>query len=246
MSGSPLSEFTTFAQSQGPAWASSAESLVNEAAKRVYTISRITAHKDPMEYCQGGDEIKDRIYFDVKSTFRRYNPNFQASTPNFQTGTDWTVPWACAIASVTWTKQEVGLNKETHTAKFRAQKYKSVLHQKYQNLYTDICNSIEAELWAAPDKTLMEDTTLPEGEARVPLSIPAFVNEFASGLHGGATGTGTWTTVQQISSSSQAKWQNQAQAYDADFDTAANAAKIFAPLSKLARKMNRVEISTRM
>lgn len=237
MSGSPLSEFSTFLASQGPAWASGAEKLVNEAAKRVYTLSRITAHKDVMEYCQGGDEIRDTIYFDVKSTYQRYNPNVDVNVPNLQTGTTWTVPWAFAMAGVTWTKQELGLNKETMTAKYRAQRYKSVRHQKYQNLYTDICNSMESEMWAVPDKTVMEDTALPEGTARQPLSFPVFVNEFANGLHGGATGTGTWTTVQQIASASQAKWQNQAQAYDADFDTAANGAKIFAPLSKLARKM---------
>lgn len=227
-----------FMESQGPAWASSADKLVNEAAKRVYTLTRITAHKSIYEYVQGGDSIKDRIFLDVKSTWQRYNPNVKIDYQMLQTGQEWTVPWAFGTAHVSWTKHEVGLNKDTMTAKFRAQRYKAVMHQKYQNLYTDICNNIEEEMWAVPSSTLMEATTLPAGGVRRPASIPMIVNEFASSLHSG-DGTGAFTTVQQINptTAGNEKWVPQGETYGASFDTAANAAKIFAPMSKLARKM---------
>ena len=106
MSGSPLDEFTTLMASQGPAWASGAEALVNEAVRNRYTIARIQVGKDMLEYVQGGDQITDTIFLSEKSTWQRYNPNVDLTRKNPQTGTTWTVPWSFGTAHMAWTKQE--------------------------------------------------------------------------------------------------------------------------------------------
>ena len=112
-----------------------AETLVNELAKNTYTWGRLRTGKEMFEMVQGGDEIQDTIYLELKSTFERYNPNVAIDNyQNLQTGTTWTVPWAFAYAYTAWTKQELGLNKEIHTKNYRARKYKSVLYQKHQKI----------------------------------------------------------------------------------------------------------------
>lgn len=229
--GSPLTEFTTLMASQGPAWASGPEEFVNEAQRRTYTMSRIIAHKNIVEYVQGGDQITDTIYFDVKSTTQRYNPGGDVDRTNPQTGTSWTVDWSFLHAHMTWNKQEIGLNRDTTTQKYRAQRYKSVMYQKHQNLYTDVCNTIEDEFWAVPDHATMEAAATP-GNPKIPYSIPVFNNEFANGLHSGMS-----STVMGIDPAAQTKWQNQAAAYTFATTSALTAATIFPPLSSLVRKM---------
>ena len=240
MSGQPLDEFTTLMQSQGPAWMRGPENMVNEGVLRNYTWARIQAGKSMLETVQGGDEIQDRIYFDVNSTFDRYNPNVRLSYDQAQPGVNWTVPWAFAYAYMSWTKQDLGLNKGVHSANYRAHKYKSVMYQKHQELWTDVCNSIDSEMWALPNRGLMEDTSTTGGGARQPYSIPVFINEYDDGLiTGGQTGAANdagglaWSTVMGIDATTQAKWRPQREAYDADFDAAATAANLFAPMTKL-------------
>ncbi|UCC71262.1 MAG: hypothetical protein JSV86_12815 [Gemmatimonadota bacterium] len=230
MAGTPLEEFTTLMASQGPAWMSGVDSLVNEAVRRRYTQARIMAGKDMLEYVQGGDELTDTIYLTEKSTYERYNPNVRGTYPNVQTGTTMTVPWAFAKATVSWTKQEVGLNKDTTNAKARAQKYKSLMYQKHQNLWTSVCNGLEDELWATPNNSEMESAT-PTG-ARQPLSIPAIVNEHTSTIPLDVDLT-AWTTVQGINVSNEANWRNAQQTYTFTSASALGAAGIFAPMSKL-------------
>lgn len=232
MSGTPLGEFTTLMASQGPAWASGPEVLINEAVKRRYTHSRIQNGKRMDEMCQGGDEIKDTIFLEEKSTFRRYNPNVKINVENPQTGITWTVPWAFATAHMSWTKQEIGLNKDTTTAKFRAQRYKALMYQKHQNLWTDMCNSMEDELWATPNETDMESST--PSDARVPYSIPCFITENTNGAPLNADNT-SWSTVQGISPSAQAKWRNQQETYT--YNSSTDTTTIFTRMSKLLHQV---------
>ncbi len=198
MAGTPLDEFTTLMASQGPAWARGPEVIVNDVVKNTYTLNRFVTGKNVMEMVQGGDQITDTIFLDAKSTFQRYNPNVEFTYQNPQTGTTWTVPWAFAAAHMSWTKHELGLNKDTTTKKYRAQRYKSVMWQKHQNLKTDISNSLEEEIWAQPDQVNMESSS--PTSPRVPYSIPVFINEFANGLpHTTVDVSGaTWTTVMGI------------------------------------------------
>jgi hypothetical protein len=208
MAGSPLEEFTTLMQSTGPAWMRGPENLINEAVRTTYTGNRICAAGSMMEMCQGGDQIEDIIFLGETSDYARYNPNEAFTYDMPQTGTKWTAPWAFAKASVSWTKQDIGLNVESMGAKYRASVYKRVMHQKHQNLWTGVCNGIEDEFWARPDSVEMESST-PTGP-RKPYSIPVFINEFTNGQvpsQVDASGI-AWTTIQDIdpSSTGNSKW----------------------------------------
>lgn len=245
MAGSPLEEFTTLMQSTGPAWMRGPEALINDAVRSTYTGNRICAAGSMMEMCQGGDQIEDIIFLGETSDYSRYNPNEAFTYDMPQTGVKWTAPWAFAKASVSWTKQDIGLNVESMGKKYRAQVYKRVMHQKHQNLWTGVCNGIEDEFWARPDSVEMESST-PTG-ARKPYSIPAFVNEFTNGLVPTAVdATGTaWTTVQGISptATGNSKWKpysvgggagaaNQSDGYTYTTATAAGSATLFPAFTK--------------
>jgi hypothetical protein len=198
MAGSPLEEFTTLMQSTGPAWMRGPENLINEAVRKTYTGNRICAAGSMMEMCQGGDQIEDIIFLGETSDYARYNPNEAFTYDMPQTGTKWTAPWAFAKASVSWTKQDIGLNVESMGAKYRASVYKRVMHQKHQNLWTGVCNGIEDEFWAQPDSGEMESST-PTGP-RKPYSIPVFINEFTLGKVPARADAGgvAWSTIQGI------------------------------------------------
>lgn len=247
MSGTPLEEFTQLLASQGPAWMTSPEEMINEMVLRTYTWPRIKAGKSMEDMVQGGDQIQDMIYLDLKSAYQRINPNVSLDYDNFQTGTIWRVDWSFACNHVGWTDQEVDLNKENFTGTYRAQKYKTVIRQKHQNLWTDTCNKIDAEFWAKPNADLMEVTS--PTAPRVPYSIPVFINELSDASNPTATGvTGLpsvtaadWSasasTVMGINPASKTKWQNQRESYTFSTSTALTAAGIFAPMSKLKYKV---------
>ncbi len=232
--GTPLEQFTTLMASQGPAWASGPEEIINEAVRRRYTIARIQAGKNMMEYVQGGDEITDTIFLTEASTWQRYNPNVDIQRQNPQTGVTWTVPWSFGTAHMSWTKQEIGLNKDTTTRSFRSQRYKAVMYQKHQNLKTDICNSWEDELWAQPDEVNMESTS--PTSPRVPYSLPCFITEETDGIPLGATAT-SWAggAVQRIGVTANPKWDNQRGTYT--YNKTTDTTNIFAGMSRLLRNL---------
>ena len=188
-----------------------------------------------LDMVQGGDQIQDTIFFDEVSTWQRYDPNVEITYDNPQTGVTWTVPWSFAYAYISWTKHELGLNKDTTTAKYRAQRYKAVMWQKHQNLKTDICNSMEAELWAAPDFDTMENTS-PTGP-RVPYSIPCFITEDSGGIPLNSSASAWGTTVMNINVANEPKWDNQRETYTFADTSALAAAELFAPMSRLMHNL---------
>jgi hypothetical protein len=230
MAGSALEEFTMVMAGQSPAWATSPENIQNEATHRTYTHPRLVNGKSDEERVHGGTSIKDSIFFDVKQTFHRYNPNARINYANYQHGTDWSVDWAFARAYVSWNEVELALNKESMKKKYRTQTYKRVMKRKHQNLWTDICNAIDNEYWAAPD-ALME-TASTNADARIPYSIPAFISEKANGQ---ATQLGT--TVMGINASTQAKWANAIQTYNFQATGTVDTVSIFASMKKLKMKV---------
>ena len=205
MSGAPIDNFTTLMESQGPAWATGPEVMVNDAVQRNYTLARIAAHKDIEDTVSGGDFIQDRLLLDAPGTFQRLNPNGSDTAPNHQTGVNYTVPWSYAVCSIAWTEQELGHNVEHMKSTYRAQVFKRVMRQKHQVLRTEAHAAIDAECWAAPDFDNMESGA---PDTRKPYSIPVGINEFQDGLPVGLNQT-SWTTKQGINptQTGKEKWQ---------------------------------------
>jgi len=217
------------------------ERLINENVKTTYTGNRIIAASNMSEMVQGGTHITDTIYLNEKGDFGRYNPNDELDYANAQTGTTWTVPWAFAKASMSWTKQELALNKQIHGKKYRTLRYKSVMYQKHQNLWTAINNGIEEEFWAAPHRSRMESGAVVDG-ARKPYSIPVFINEEADGLPDATIDQGgiDWAdagTVMGISRTVEDKWRSQTETYGFDATSATTMATIFPAMTKLWWKL---------
>lgn len=252
MSGVPFEEFTQLLAFQGSAWMTGLDEMVNEMVLRTYTWPRIKAGKSMEDMVQGGDDIRDIIYMDLKSSWRRVNPSVSLDYDNHQVGTTWNVPWTFGVNHVSWAEQEADLNKEKFTGAYRTQSYKNVIRSKLQNLWTDTCNKIDGEFWAQPDAQLMEIAA--PSDPRVPYSLPVFINELSDASDPTATGvTGLpsrtaadWSThastVMGINPATKTKWQNQRESYGttgtpADFTTAAGSQVIFPAMSKMRYKV---------
>lgn len=228
MSGTPYQNFSTFMASTGPAFLTSAEDVINEAVKNTYTYPRLARGHSLQDMVQGGTQIQDTIFFSEKTTYERYDPNAEFEYSNPQTGTTWTVPWRFATANVSWTKHEIGLNTGQLSKKARFQQYKTLKRQKHQNLWTDICNSMDDELWAAPDYSAMEATA-----GKAPFSIPTYVNEYTNGVPNGWTGT----NVMGIDTATQSSWVPGQLTYDGTADPFGTTAEIFGVFSKMMRSL---------
>lgn len=214
--GSALSTFTAFMHATGPTYLTSADSVLNEAAKRNTILGRMIRGKDKGDLIQGGSKIKDVIMFDDASTYTHYQPNDTFTWQNPQVTTEQEVNWRFSLDHMTWTDQEILLNVPDGLTK-AAQKvqYKRIKKIKEQRMWTSMINGMENDLWANPanQQAQMESST-----GTLPYSIPAFVNENASGLPTG------WTTVMGINPASESRWVPQqvqydyADPYDADGD----------------------------
>jgi len=188
------------------------EVIINEAVRTSYTGNRIAANGNMMEMVQGGTSIKDKIFLDEISDYARYDVGEEFTYPHPETGTDWEVQWALAKASISWHKQERGLNIEHMGPRYRTQMLKKLMWEKWQNLWTAICNGKEDEFWARPHTAKMETST--GVSQRKPYSIPCSVNEFPNGKIPAIVDQGgtAWTTFQQVTlpasaSAATGKWQ---------------------------------------
>lgn len=235
MADSTLDQFTTFWESTGPAYKTGLKEMVNEAVKNTYTFPRLQRAHAVEDMIQGGSQIKDRIFLSLVSTAERINPDAELSYINPQTGTDWTAPWSILVAHTSWNKWELGLNGGQLSEGAKVHLFKTVRRQKFQNLYTDIHNKIDSELWAPPDESTMESTT---SNALAPFSIPTFVTEDTGGVPLDEEDGAAWDggAVQGITVSG-TTWDNQRASYTLDEDSTianeANGEQVFEAMSRV-------------
>jgi hypothetical protein len=69
MAGTPIQTFNDFMNATGPTYLTSADSVINEAVKNTYALSRLLKDKTSEATIQGGNSIKDVIMFDDSSTY---------------------------------------------------------------------------------------------------------------------------------------------------------------------------------
>ena len=205
-----IEEFTTLWESTSPAWATSAEAMVNDVAANTYTLNRVVQAGNMLEMVQGGKEITDRVYLtaagDASNGLQRYDIDDTFEYSMAQPGVNWTLPWAVGWSSVSWSKHDKELQVDEYGPAFRARTYKRVLFQKHQNMWTRVNDGLESECWAQPDQANMEAAT-PTGK-RKPMSIPAVLNEHDNGLTPTQVDSGgtVWTTVQRVAPATYANW----------------------------------------
>jgi len=226
MAGSTLDQFTTFWNSTGPRYLTGPEEIINMAVKNTYTMPRLMTAHGMEEMIQSGEVIRDRVFFKVTKNWKRINPDAELSYNNPQQGQIWTVPWCIGVDHTGWNKWEFSLNSDQMRPEYLAHVFKKVRKQKFMDLYTDICNSMDAECWAQPNVTEMESTT----QGTAPFSIPVFINEYGNqgpgtagtamnGLPPATHPGGAWTTKQGLTpgaASVDGKWDCYRRTYDYD------------------------------
>ena len=233
---SALSTFNDFVETTGPAYLTSAESVVNEAGKNNYLLRRFIRGKSTEELIQGGSTIKDTIMFDEDSTFQYYQPNETFTWQNPQVLTSWEINWRFSVDHMSYTDQEIELSISSGMTKAaRHHMYKKLKRTKEQRMWTSVFNGMENALFAVPEVADQETNT-----GLKPYSIPAFLNENTNGLfYSGAAPTGktAWTTVEGLNPTTYSKWVPQQGTYGSvdPTDTGATAAttNLFMAMDKM-------------
>ena len=215
MAGVTLDTFVDVFLATSQAILTGPTALITEAQKRRTLLRMILNANEFKTMLQGGDTITDQIMFGENKTYAAYNP-LQPKTPNFSNNlTEISVAWAFADASVSFSKHEKGINGiNDYNATVRAFKFKDVIYAKWANLFINVNNGMERELFAVPNSATME--TVAGGGTRVPLSIFCTITEFgavfADQKPKGLMPPG-FTTVQSVSSTTQPLWSNPVQTY---------------------------------
>jgi len=208
LSSALTTAFADFVATTGPAVPG--DEAINEAQLQNYLLRRFLRGKGPEEILQGGQYIAEQIMFDESSTGQFYNPNqtFTPENPNVLDSIR--VDWRFLIDHMAWTDQEIELNAGGLGRGGRFHQFKRLKRVKEMRLWTSLINIIEKQLFAVPETANMESAS-----GLQPYSIPAFINEDATGFFYGTTtpaGHTAWTTVEGLNNAS-GKWKPQQRRY---------------------------------
>jgi hypothetical protein len=214
LAGTPLASFLDFFRTTGPLIFTGPEKVINEAQNRTYILSRMMGGDSMLDMVQGGETIRDDIYFDVVSSYLHYQPNEEFSYDNPQVITQWSVPWRFTKVDLVFTDQEIGLNAGELSRGAMFHQFKRLRRVKEQNFYTDLCNGMEQDLFRTPNNANME-----VAGGTDPYSLFCFFTEVGATLTD-AKATGTlptgFLTIQGISPTTETRWQNPVEQYTDD------------------------------
>jgi hypothetical protein len=178
-----ISEFTALMASTPIKFASGRKKFVNDVISRNPCAAMFLRGRDISEVIQPGPKVKDRILLDAAQRFRSYFPGQSWNINNTQPGTNYEAPWAFNGSYMTWTEQEIELNKPgSMSDEGRMALYKDIKYQKEMEVLTDIVEGMDDALLAVPNAATMEAAAINESADRVIYSIFALVNEEANGL----------------------------------------------------------------
>ena len=225
MAGSPIQTFNDFMNATGPAYLTSADSVINEAVKNTYAFSRLLKEKTSEATVQGGNEIRDVIMFDDASTYDHYLPNDTFNWRNNQVLDTVKCPWRFSIDHMAWTDHEVELNGGEGAGRdYVKSQYKRLKKSKEQRLWTSLLNGFENDLWQTPYGNYSE---MEGAGGKLPYSLPSFISEIPDasnplGLRGGVP-LG-WTNVMNLANGTtgEARWTNQISNYNTNSSAGAN------------------------
>jgi len=181
--GTPIQNFNDFMQTTGPSYLTSANEVINEAAKHNYIFNGLFAGKGADRSIQGGSEIRDVIMFETGSTYDHYKPNETFTWQMPQVTDTVTSHWRFLIDHMAWTDAEIELNMSEGSSRdaVKAQ-YKKLKHIKEQRLWTSFLNGMEEDLFKP---TIGNRSEMEGNSGKLPYSIFAFITERCS--DGGGT-----------------------------------------------------------
>ena len=222
MAGSPIQTFNDFMNATGPAYLTSADSVINEAVKNTYAFSRLLNEKTSEATVQGGNEIRDVIMFDDASTYDHYLPNDTFNWRNNQVLDTVKCPWRFSIDHMAWTDHEVELNGGEGAGRdYVKSQYKRLKKSKEQRLWTSLLNGFENDLWQTPFGNYSE---MEGAGGKLPYSLPSFISEVPDTSNPLGTRGGVplgWTNVMNLANGTtgESRWTNQISNYDRQLTT---------------------------
>ena len=217
-------------QSTGPSYLTSANEVINEAAKHNYVFNGIFAGKGAERSIQGGNQINDVIMFDTGSTYSHYKPNETFSWSMPQVTDTVNQHWRFIVDHMAWTDAEIELNMTEGATRDTAKaQYKKLKHVKEQRLWTSMLNGMEEDLFKP---AIGNDSDMEGASGSLPASIFTYITEICKGSSTAAItvdddirgtlplGWSSTTTVQgldprsdSVGSDASTKWTNQISCY---------------------------------
>jgi hypothetical protein len=193
--------------------------LLNESTKESYVYDLLFTDMDVNKAFRGGTKLVDRIQASSGSRGSFYNPNDGITPSQTDTLVSVEYPWAFYQNHYAYVEETTGLNAGDPAAYVNLQK-------SYEgDCMVNTVNDLDSALFALPNQTLMEAASTGDDNARVAMSILAFVTRDgevpAAGNGGIESGSSAWTTIGQINPTTNDWWKNKFKTY-----TAANVADL--------------------
>lgn len=227
--GSPIDVLSDIMFTTPPGFATDEETYCNEVSLRNYVTKRMRAGRDMSQFIDGGESIRDDIFFDATSSRQHYDPNEPLTYKLVNILTQHQAPWTFTASSIAWTEHEIGLNFGQLRGSAQKKRFKRLYKSKMMKLYTDISNGEEEDAWRQPS-ALMETSG-----GKTPQSIPHFLNEFTNGSAPGVT------TCQQLNPTTYPKWVPTQQSYTglgaSSTDVVTQVRNLFSALTRTWRSM---------
>ena len=194
-----LSAFNNFVKSTGEKIKTSPDEIMNDAVKNTYILTRMLKGMGASDVVQAGSKITDRIMLRDSGTAVFYNPNDDMDIQNPDTLRSVEVNWRFMANHFSYTEQEVNLNQSGDAQTY----YKNLLKVKRQQAVTNSYNFMEDNLWSTPSNADME-----AANGTKPYSIRSFFTVDGLAPSG-------FTTVETLSPTTESRWRNQFEDYDA-------------------------------
>lgn len=208
--GTPLTFFNSFQEATGPLYITAPDAVINDAQlRRTYSFGALMGgDHGKKEMMSGGNELRFATFFETGGRTRFHQPGATHTWANPQKLIHGRAAWRFLISDMSWTIQEIMLNEKlANPGEHNFDQYVNLKIQKEQMMWTDKWDFIEGHTWSEPDFTEME--TMAGGETGKWYSIPAFINEYGSGLFNSAGTAGTaWTTIHGLDPTSSVQGQN--------------------------------------
>lgn len=222
MSGTPIQLFNDLVESTGPGYIKTQPEVINDAQiHKTYSIGSLMGGDRGMkEMFSGGSELRFATYFETGQRTRFHQPGATQNWAQPQKVVHGRAPWRYAISDMSWNLQAFEQNVGSSPDFDKYFNYKAQLERM---AYVDIWDFLESHVWSEPDAAEMESMT--GGDVGKMYSIPAFINEWGSGLFGNGTSTAglsAWTAIHGLDPTSTVKGQNRYQIQTTSYSTSNN------------------------
>jgi hypothetical protein len=207
--GIPVTSYTDFALATGPFTLTSADEVINEAAKQKTMFKYCLKGRKAADVVQGGEFIQDLIQLRDKATAENYNPGDSGTPTQPQTRNLQTEYWRWSRDHMAWQDEVVELNASQLSASARFDKYKDYKRGLNQDFWTSYLNYMDSKHWANPHGA--SNYAAMEGAAGTEQkSIPAYINEDTTNY-----APNGWTNIHGIAAST-ANYRPQVRCVPAD------------------------------